>query len=1094
MNASNSQPKATQPLSIKEIFLAAREVTAGEPRDRYLTEAIGDDQELRRRIDRMLASEECSNPRPLAQAVDNLDLAAYDVTTGPAINVSEHPLIGPYKLLERLGTGGMGEVFVAEQRQPVRRTVALKLIKRGMDSKDVIARFEAERQALAMMSHPNIASVLDAGQTEDGRPYFVMDLVRGIRITDYCDRHKLDLRERLKLMVTVCQAVQHAHQKGIIHRDLKPGNILVELDDVRHIPKVIDFGVAKATNQRLTEHTLFTQFSQMIGTPLYMSPEQAQMTSMDVDTRSDVYSLGVVLYELLTGSTPFDKDTLNKAGYDEMRRIIQEDEPPRPSHRMSTLKAERLSTLTERQQKGTPQLEHQVERELDWIVMKALEKDRVRRYESASALAADLQCYLDGDLVQACPPSVGYRFRKYAKRHKGLLTTAALLVATMLLATGVSVSYAVQADQARDDANGEKNKAVAAQQKSEQDFATALDAIDRLLKHASDPIYRDTPQTQLILKKALEDSLEFYERFTVNSEASPEVLFRAADTRGSLGRLAGDLKQYDLAQETLEEARANLEDLKARFPEEIKYRTRLAWAYIHLGWYYDHTSPDPAKAIENFNRARDEYKSLAKLDKKNSGYHRVASVRASVEGDDAYKALGKLDQYHELVFAAHDELKQLGDYLGRSDVDFVVKCKLADILESTDPAHAESLHLEIVEKIRQRQQTSQPREIRMSFALRLRAAGRFLSERHHRDADDLQVQAVDISAALASEFPGISDYREVLRESLKVRISHGCRNASTAELARIVSELQRRFPDDLKRLHVAYSGRLARVEDPIAALSLVIEQFPEQGLYYSYRAAKYRDRGEFDLALTDLNKAIKTNSEPRFDTQFREARADVYIDLNQFDKAREELKAVLESGDKTCAKHYRVALLALRTDDRTLHRKLCQKMLTDFTGSEAPDEKHSTAWTCALAADAIEDYPAAIKLARYAVEKEPGKQQFLTGLGAILMRSGQYAAAKVELEKALAASDTTKTSQNYSRYFLAMTEHHLGHEQAAAAQLKGSNECAAGELSKSPEWSRTLTLELLRMEAEALIGKPDDAAAENGDASLDSTESTSPPQ
>ncbi|MCA9035563.1 MAG: serine/threonine protein kinase, partial [Planctomycetaceae bacterium] len=365
MNEHTFVPKVNPLRSIRDIFLAARALPAGEERDRYLKTAVGDDPGLRQRVERMLASLQDAEPNPLVQAMENLNMDAPGETECLAIDVSQHPTIGPYKLLERLGTGGMGEVFVAEQRQPVRRNVALKLIKRGMDSREVVARFEAERQALAMMSHPNIASVLDAGQTEEGRPYFVMDLVRGIRITHYCDQHKLDLRQRLELMVTVCQAVQHAHHKGIIHRDLKPGNILVELDDVRHVPKVIDFGVAKATNQRLTERTLFTQFSQMIGTPLYMSPEQAQMTSMDVDTRSDVYSLGVVLYELLTGSTPFDRATLNKAGYDEMRRIIQEDEPPRPSQRISTLKAERLSTLTEQQQKATPQLERQVERELD---------------------------------------------------------------------------------------------------------------------------------------------------------------------------------------------------------------------------------------------------------------------------------------------------------------------------------------------------------------------------------------------------------------------------------------------------------------------------------------------------------------------------------------------------------------------------------------------------------------------------------------------------------------------------------------------------------------------------------------------------------
>src|SRR4051812_45153164 len=297
--------------------------------------------------------------------------------------IAEQPgtIIGPYKLLEQIGEGGFGLVFMAEQERPVRRRVALKVIKPGMDTKQVIARFEAERQALALMDHPNIAHVLEAGATESGRPYFVMELVRGIPITEFCDQNRLCIDERLKLFTTVCQAVQHAHQKGIIHRDIKPTNVLVTLHDGVPVPRVIDFGVAKATGQRLTDKTLFTGFAQMIGTPLYMSPEQAEMSGLDVDTRSDIYSLGVMLYELLTGTTPFSRERLQQAAYDEIRRIIREEEPLKPSTRISTLGA--TAALVSSQRKSDPQkLSHLVRGELDWLVMRCLEKDRNRRYET----------------------------------------------------------------------------------------------------------------------------------------------------------------------------------------------------------------------------------------------------------------------------------------------------------------------------------------------------------------------------------------------------------------------------------------------------------------------------------------------------------------------------------------------------------------------------------------------------------------------------------------------------------------------------------------------------------------------------------------
>jgi serine/threonine protein kinase len=344
---------------------------------------------------------------------------------------------GHYKLLQQIGSGGMGSVWMAEQVEPIRRQVAIKLIRAGMDSGPVLARFEAERQALALMDHPNIARVLDAGATPKGRPYFVMELVKGIPITRFCDDQRLSIRERLALFVPVCQAVQHAHQKGIIHRDLKPGNVLVALYDGKPVPKVIDFGVAKATGQRLTERTLFTGFGAIIGTLEYMSPEQAELNQLDIDTRSDIYSLGVLLYELLTGTTPLTRQGSRRGAFDEVLRRIREEEPPRPSTRLSQSKAT-LASISAQRRLEPAQLTRLLRGDLDWIVMKTLEKDRSRRYDTAATLATDIQRHLDDETVLARPPNNLYRFQRLVRRNRVAFAAAAAVSLALLAGLGLS--------------------------------------------------------------------------------------------------------------------------------------------------------------------------------------------------------------------------------------------------------------------------------------------------------------------------------------------------------------------------------------------------------------------------------------------------------------------------------------------------------------------------------------------------------------------------------------------------------------------------------------------------------------------------------
>ena len=434
------------------IFTEAMEIADLEARAAFLDRACSGNPDVRVRLDKLLAEHAqagsfLGNQAPLLLATDIRDNVAEGGTHDiPAARRVGGTAIGPYKLVEVIGEGGMGTVWLAQQQEPVKRLVALKVIKAGMDSRSVLARFEAERQALALMDHPNIAKVLDAGAAPDGRPYFVMELVKGVPITKFCDERRLTPRQRLELFVPVCQAVQHAHQKGVIHRDLKPSNVLVALYDGRPVPKVIDFGIAKAAGQPLTEKTLITGLGAVVGTPEYMSPEQAELNQLDIDTRSDIYSLGILLYELLTGTTPLQHKRVKEAALLEVLRLVREEEPPRPSTRLST--TDELPLIAARRGNEPGKLSGLVRGELDWIVMKALEKDRNRRYETANGFGMDVQRYLADEAVQACPPSVSYRLRKFVRRNKRGLVAAGLVLFFLVLLGG-GAGWAVRDREAR---------------------------------------------------------------------------------------------------------------------------------------------------------------------------------------------------------------------------------------------------------------------------------------------------------------------------------------------------------------------------------------------------------------------------------------------------------------------------------------------------------------------------------------------------------------------------------------------------------------------------------------------------------------------
>jgi tetratricopeptide (TPR) repeat protein len=555
-----------QPQREMEIFEQALDVADPAERLALLQSACREDAALLARVQALLQAHDA--PEGFLPRKSDSQPALVPVSEKPGDR------IGRYKLREKIGEGGCGVVYVAEQEEPVRRKVALKVIKLGMDTKSVVARFEAERQALAMMDHPNIAKVLDAGATETGRPYFVMELVRGVKITDYCDQNQLSTRERLELFIKVCQAVQHAHQKGIIHRDLKPSNVLVTVNDGVALPKVIDFGIAKATGGRLTDLTIYTDFHQFIGTPAYMSPEQATMTSLEMDTRSDIYTLGVLLYELLTGHTPFDAKELMASGIDAMRKTIREKEPVRPSTRLATLKGEELTTTAKRRATGTSKLLHQLKGDLDWIVMKCLEKDRTRRYETAHGLAMDLQRHVNEEPVTARPPGKMYRFQKLVRRNKLGFSAAAVVTAALLVGLGVSMWAFFNEQQSRQQAERDKKKAESEAAKSRQVAQFLKDMLIGV--GPSVALGRDTT----LLREVLDRTAERVGKDLANApEAETELRLTLANIYDQLGLYQ---QEQEMARQSLQLARSRLGDSNLTAAQALFI---LATAQARLGNY-----------------------------------------------------------------------------------------------------------------------------------------------------------------------------------------------------------------------------------------------------------------------------------------------------------------------------------------------------------------------------------------------------------------------------------------------------------------------------------------------------------------------------
>jgi serine/threonine protein kinase/Tfp pilus assembly protein PilF len=1017
---------ASDPKRVQAVFLEAVELPAAD-RAAVLDRECGADAELRQRVQALLRAHE--------EPGSFLEQPAVDPPTGPEAagaalapaSPAEGPgtVIGPYKLLEQIGEGGFGIVFMAEQQQPVRRKVALKVLKPGMDSRQIIARFEDERQALALMDHPNIAHVFDGGETASGRPYFVMELVRGLPITDFCDDNHLLVRQRLELFVSVCQAVQHAHQKGIIHRDLKPSNILVTLHDGTPVVKVIDFGIAKALGQQLTDKTLFTNFAQLMGTPIYMSPEQAQLSGLDMDTRTDIYSLGVLLYELLTSTTPCDKERLRTAAYDEIRRIIREEEPARPSLRVHTL-GPASTPMSAKRGSDPARLSQLLRGELDWIVMKALEKDRNRRYETASAFAADVQRYLRDEPVQACPPSTWYRFRKFARRNKAGLAVAGLVLFFIVLLGG-GAGWALRDRSAREEEVASDR--AARQAKLNQEVEVALLEFNAARELAL--TLTDNPYHWEATLAAAAFALKRAEGIASQDEAAldPPAAQRLQMLRTALRNDQND-RRFVARFDEIRLEQTRFDTLHSRYKEEIAFAAFKDAFRAHYGIDF---GTMPAAQVAGFIQQRP--KAIQE--------YLVAALDLS------------------LIHVPQQEPQ--------------ARMWLATVLEAADPdpwrkrarTAAAARDWQGVEKLVQEATAArQPRAFLLRLANGLPREGttqlKLVRQIQHAYPDDFWA---NLYLALFLHYRAQPQLDEAIRYY-------------TAAIA-----LRPRAPGVYVDLGNALRSK-GELDEAIAAFRQAVAIDPRYVAVHVNLGEALEAKGCLDDAIGELRQATSLAKDIWFHYvlgNMLEKKGLRDEALAEFARGLVEDSEALRLEPNDTVRWYHVALLRLRVGDRAGFRKACADMLERFGRSPALQANYFTVWTCALAPDAVADWERPLQLARQACAAGPKNFDNLLNLGAVLYRAGRFEEAAQRLTEAQAAfAETTDplSSIIYTWLFLAMTEQRLGHGQQAkqflAKAVKDIEHPSAdrpGHGSTRRWWTRRVTLQILRHEAEEVLQK-----------------------